>query len=177
MQRFGEVDLTAHRGFGDRAHLFLTAGLGREHLDHLTLNKGGVHVEHDEPLRATRNPISFDRDIDADSGSDLGQTGTQKPIGIGRGVGCGDLKFETGYRVVRDAPDGVDVGALSGKFAGDGAERTGGDGPSEHDDNVSREHSLADRVGTDLHVDVYADRRHRLFELFLEHFGVVGAGQ
>ena len=50
VQRLGEVDLAAHRRFGDGADLVLDTGPRREHLDDLALHERRVDVEHDEPL-------------------------------------------------------------------------------------------------------------------------------
>ena len=56
MQRFGEVDLTAHGALGHLRHLGLAARAGSEQFDDLVLDERRIDVEDDESAATAREP-------------------------------------------------------------------------------------------------------------------------
>ena len=116
-QRLLEVDLAAHRGTGDLRDLGLDARVRREHLDHLALDEGGVHVEHDQAHAPAQQVDRLDGDVDALGGGLEGQRAPQ-PLRIG----ARDVQVDRRDGVARHPLDPVDVGAAVGDPAGDGGE-------------------------------------------------------
>ena len=119
-QRLLEVDLTAHRRAGDLRDLVLDARVRREHLDHLALDQGRVHVEHDQAHAPTQQGHRLDGDVDALGGRLEGQRAPQ-PLRIG----ARDVQVDRGDGVARHPLDPVDVGPAVRDPAGHGGEGRG----------------------------------------------------
>ena len=63
-QRVREVDLTRHGGLGDRGDLRAAPATLRQQVDHLSLQQGGVRVQHDQVLRTAVQPGRLHGDVD-----------------------------------------------------------------------------------------------------------------
>ena len=162
MQRFGEVEFTAHGGISDRGDRVQRARAGGEHLDDFLLDQRRVDVEHDEPFGAPRDAVVLQRHVDADVGGHPRQHLLQLPADPGR---HGHPQFQAGDRIVRDAADEVDVDAQGGHLMGNPAERFGSDRPAQHHDRVRRRVPDDRQIVAALDSDVQADAMDRRFDL------------
>ncbi len=113
-QRRREVGLPAHRRSGDLGDLFRAAGPGRQQVDHLGGDQGGVHVHDDEPHRTPVQPATLDRHVDPLLRRLAGE---RRPQGVR--VGARHVEFDAGHRPVGEPVDPVDVRPARGDPAGD----------------------------------------------------------
>ena len=62
-QRTAELDLSAHRGIGDRGHFPFRTRRPGKHVDDLDVDKGRIHVEADEPPAQAPAVFTLHRDV------------------------------------------------------------------------------------------------------------------
>ena len=60
-----KVEFTAHGAGCDIGNLLPDPGGGRELVNHLTVDQGGIHIEHREPVRPATCAAGLKRDVDA----------------------------------------------------------------------------------------------------------------
>ncbi len=117
-QRGREVGLPVHRRGGDLGDLFRAARPGRQQVDHLGGDQGGVHVHDDEPHGAPVQPAALDRHVDPLLRRLAGE---RRPQAVR--VGSRHVEFDAGHRTVGEPVDPVDVRPAGGDPAGDRGDR------------------------------------------------------
>ena len=125
----GEVQLAAHRRLGHRGDLLGAARPGREQVDDLAPDQGGVDIKHDQAHRAPVQAAALHGHVRPLVQGLPGQGGPQ-PVRISPGY----LELDAGHRPVREPSDPVDVGAAGRDPAGDGGDGRGRQRAAEHRD-------------------------------------------
>ncbi len=160
-QRLGEVELAPHRLGGDPGDLLLTAGVRREHLDHLALDQGRVHVQDDQPLGPAVQARRLDGHVDLGGGG-LDRQRLAEQVG----VDAGHVHLEGDHWIAGDPDDPVDVGAGVGDPPGDRRDRVRPQRPAENRDvtaaAAARPVVAGAVLGLDVHPEAPADLLHRL---------------
>ena len=118
-QRGGEIELAAHRRFGQRGDLLSAAGPGREQVDDLAPDQGGIDIHHDQAHRPAVQAAALHGHVRPLIERLAGERGAQ-PVRVGAGY----LELDARHRPVREPANPVDVSAAGRDPAGDG--RDGG---------------------------------------------------
>ncbi len=119
-QRCREIGGAVHRRGRDLGDLFRAAGPGREQVDHLGGDQGGVHVHDDQAHGAPVQAAALDRHIDPLLCRLAGERRAQDVRVRSRHV-----EFDAGHRLVGEPVDPVDVRPAHGDLAGDRGHRAG----------------------------------------------------
>lgn len=109
-QRFLEVEVALHRGFGDRGNLAAAANDIGDKIDHLVLYERRVDVEHDEALGPASHAFALDSNIEGGRRGSRGQQHVSKLIA----VAARHSEFVAVDRVPRQSFDPIDVVAALG---------------------------------------------------------------
>ena len=139
-QRIGEVDLPRHGRRGHRGHLRAAAAPLRQEVDHLSLQQGGVGVEHDQVLGPPVQPRRLHREVDLAAGRRLGQGAAQAVD-----VGTRHRELVAVHRVRRQADDPLDVAATARDGTGHRLERRGIDLGRQQRDQMDARRRLVRR--------------------------------
>ena len=138
-----EVDLTAHRALGDRAHLGSDTGTLSQLVDHLGLDQRRVHVEADKPARTAEHVVLLERYVHAQLGRQLQKARLHTllvvriPSHRQLDARLGSPRVLVERNTARQAQDRVDIESLLGHDARYGGDLLGRQLAAEHGNDVA----------------------------------------
>ena len=138
-----EIDLAAHRAFGDRAYLLSDPGALGQFVDHFGFDQRRIHIETDQPARPAEHIIGLKRNIHPHFGRKPHEFGLH-PLAVARRTAHRqfDARFWSArIDIQRDTPrepqDRVDVQSLPGHHVRDRRDLLRAQLTAEHRDDVT----------------------------------------